>query len=122
ISAGAQGALREDCFLKGRIHKNEQAGFLNPDRLYEFQTVARTEAQSCDQQLRLGFRDLTTCITNVVRLTAYQQVRLSVQKICDPVAKQRMLFQDQDSSCDGSSWNARASLSRLFECQVRSFQ
>jgi hypothetical protein len=59
--------------------------------------------------MRLAFRDLTPRIANVAGLTAYQQVRLSIQKIGDPVAKQRMLFQDQDSDfCDSASWNAHA--------------
>src|SRR4029077_6807122 len=122
VCAGAQGALCEDCFLKGRIDKDQQTGFLSLERLNKFQTVAGAEAQSCNQQLRLAFRDLVTCIANVVGLTAYLQVRLSIHKIGDPVAKQRMLFQDQDSRCHGLSWDARASLSGLFESDIRSFQ
>src|SRR5262245_44506959 len=122
VCASAQGALCEDCFLKGRIDKNQQTGFLSPERLNKLQTVAGAETQSCDQQLRLGFRDLIARIANVVGLAAYQQAGLSIQKIGDPVAKQWMLFQDQDSSRDGSSWNASASLGRLSGCQIRSFQ
>ena len=80
-------------------------------------------AQSCDQQLRLAFHQSHYCIANVVGLTAYQQVRLSIQTIGDPVAKQRVLFQDQDARFgDEPSWNAHASLSGLSECEISSFQ
>src|SRR5205809_3402553 len=110
LCACAQGALCEDCFLKGRIDKDQQTGFLCLERLNKFQTVAGTEAQSCDEQLRLAFRDLAARSANIVGLTAYQQVRLSIQKIGDPVATQRMLLQDEDpGSCDGASWNDHAS-------------
>ena len=89
-----EGCVPRRCFLKGGIDKNQQTGFLSLERLNKLQTIASTEAQSCDQQLRLGFRDLIECIANVVCLAAYLQVRLSIQEIGHPVAKQRMFFQD----------------------------
>src|SRR6266480_5265970 len=123
LCACPQSALCEDCFLEGRIDKHQQTGSLSLERLNKFQTVAGTEAQSCDQQLRLAFRDLITYTANVVGLTAYQQVRLSIQKIGDPVAEQRVLFQDQDASfCDGPSWAAHASLTGLSECEISFLQ
>src|ERR1041384_7258939 len=45
VSSGPQGALCEDCFLKGRIDKNQQTWCLSPERLNKFQTVAGAEAQ-----------------------------------------------------------------------------
>src|SRR5882724_7767595 len=123
VCAGAQAALCEDCFLKGGIDKDQQTGFLSLERLNKFQAVAGTEPQSRDNQLRFAFRDLIPRIANVAGLTAYQQVRLSIQTIGDPIAKQRMFFQDQDASfCDGPSWNAYASLSRFSECEISFFQ
>jgi len=47
--------------------------------------------------------------------TADLQVGLSVQEIGDPSAKQRMLFQYQDSRDDRSSWNAHVSLRGLWD-------
>src|SRR6266496_6558378 len=123
VCAGAQAALCEDCFLKGRIHKDQQTGLLSLERLNKFQAVASTEPQSCDDQLRFAFRDLIPHIANVASLTANNHIRLRIETIGDSVAKQRMLFQDQDASfCGGASWNAHASPSRLSECEISSFQ
>ena len=48
VCTGAQGALCEDCFLKCGIDKNQQTGSLGLKGLNKFQTVAGTQAQSCD--------------------------------------------------------------------------
>src|SRR5436190_1362816 len=58
---------------------------------------------------------LNARIADVVGLTPDLQVRLSVQEIADPFAKQRMLFQHQDSRGDQLSWNAHVRLNGLLD-------
>jgi hypothetical protein len=52
---------------------------------------------------------VASLVANVGGRAAHQQVRLSIQKIGDPVAKQRMLFQDED-------WCSRRILSLRGHC------
>src|SRR5438552_6748216 len=123
VCAGAKGALCEDFFLEGRIDKDQQSGLLSLERLNKLQAVASAQPKGDHQQLRLAFCNLVAGIRNVVRFAANNHIRLRIEIIGDSVAKQRMLFQDQDASfCGGPSRAAHASLSGLSGCEISSFQ
>ena len=95
--ARAQAAFCKDFFLKGRIDKDQQAGSFGLERLHKFQAVADAQAQRGQQHLRLALDDLVARVTNVARFAADNHVRLRIEIIAHPAAKQRMLLQDQDA-------------------------
>jgi hypothetical protein len=67
------------------------------ERLHKFQAIAGTQAHGSQQQLRLAFRDLVARVPDIVTFAADNHIRLRIEIIDDPLAKQRMLFQDYDS-------------------------
>ena len=97
IRARAEGALCKQDFLKGRIHQDQQSRPFFLEALNKFQAVAGPEPQRSEQQMRFALSDLMARIPHAVGFAAHHQVRLRIEAICDPVAKQRVLFQHEDA-------------------------
>src|SRR5204862_2102916 len=97
VCASTEGALCENGLLKSRVNKNQQSRTFRFERFKKFEAVTGAQPQCGKQQLRLAFLDFVARITNVVSLATYNHVWLRIQKMCDAVPKQRVLFQNQDA-------------------------
>src|SRR5262249_23628747 len=119
LRAGTERALSEDGLLKSGVNENQQTGTLRFEGFKKFKAVAGAQAQCSQQQLRFALVDSVARITNVVDLAADDHIVLRIQKVRDAVAKERVLFQNQDPDFTGMLfWGGHVGAYALRDCGV----
>src|SRR5207245_1587177 len=82
---------------KRGVDQDQEVRLFRLNRFDKFQTVADAQPKCRHQQMRLAFADLAPRVRYTVRFAADNHVWLRIDVNADPVAKHRVLVQDQDS-------------------------